>query len=116
MRIDSLILSEIVIFPELFLGISIIYLVLHCTFLTVKQNYPLIQSSLTFLSVLVLFLSFCLLLNDSLAILNINSFNNTLVNDYLSFTVKGFTLTLSLFCLLIIDYLISCISFHLASK
>ena len=108
MRIDSLILSEIVIFPELFLGISIIYLVLHCTFLTVKQNYPLIQSSLTFLSVLVLFLSFCLLLNDSLAILNINSFNNTLVNDYLSFTVKGFTLTLSLFCLLIIrSYLIN---------
>ena len=108
MRIDSLILSEIVIFPELFLGISIIYLVLHCTFLTVKQNYPLIQSSLTFLSVLVLFLSFCLLLNDSLVILNFNSFNNTLVNDYLSFTVKGFTLTLSFFCLLIIrSYLIN---------
>ena len=108
MRIDSLILSEIVVFPELFLGISIIYLVLHFTFLSVKKSYPLVQSSLTFLSVLVLFLSLCLLLNDSLVYLNLNSFNNTLVNDYLSFIVKGFTISLSLFCLLIIrPYLIN---------
>ena len=107
MRIDSLILSEIVVFPELFLGISIIYLILHFTFLTVKKNYLLVQSSLTFLSVLVLLLSLCLLLNDSLIYLDFNSFNNTIINDYLSFTVKGFTLALSLFCLLVVKpYLI----------
>ena len=108
MRIDSLILSEIVVFPELFLGISIIYLVLHFTFLTIKKNYILIQSSLIFLSVLVLFLSLCLLLNDSLIYLDFTSFNNTIISDYLSFTVKGFTLLLALLCLLVMKpYLIN---------
>ena len=108
MRIDTLLLSEIEVFPELFLGISIVYLVLHCTFLSIKNNYVLIQSSVVFLGSLVIFLSFCLLLNDSLVVLGLNSFNNTIINDYLSFTAKGFTAILSLFCLLIIkNYLLS---------
>jgi len=108
MRIDTLLLSEIGVLPELFLGISIVYLVLHCTFLAIRNSYPLIQSSVIFLGSLVLFLSFCLLINDSLIVLGLNSFNNTIVNDYLSFTVKGFTAILSLFCLLVIkNYLIS---------
>ena len=38
MRIETLLFKEIVILPELFLGFSLVYLVLHCTFLAVKKK------------------------------------------------------------------------------
>ena len=57
MRIETLLFKEIIILPELFLGISLVYLVLHSTFLAVRKNYPLIQTSILYLGVLVLFLS-----------------------------------------------------------
>ena len=39
-------IKNINILPELFLGISIIYFVLHGTFISMKKNYPLIQNSM----------------------------------------------------------------------
>ena len=39
MNIEILLFKEIVIFPELFLGISIIYLTLHSTFLAIQKDY-----------------------------------------------------------------------------
>ena len=38
MRIETLLFKEIVILPELFLGLSLVYLVLHCTFLAIKKK------------------------------------------------------------------------------
>ena len=54
MVIETLIFKEIGLLPELFLGISLIYLTLHGTFLSVSKNYPLLQISNLYLSVLVL--------------------------------------------------------------
>lgn len=103
MRIETLLFKEIVILPELFLGISLVYLVLHCTFLSIKKNYPLIQNSILYLGVLVLFLSCFLVLNDGLEVLEQSVLNDTIVNDYVSFSSKLVIGSLSLFCLLMIQ-------------
>ena len=66
---ETLILKEIGLLPELFLGISIIYLLIHGTFLTVGKNYPIIQTSNIYLSVLIFCLIGFLLINDSLDVL-----------------------------------------------
>jgi NADH-quinone oxidoreductase subunit N len=108
MRIETLLFKEIIILPELFLGISLVYLVLHSTFLAVRKNYPLIQSSILYLGVLVLFLSCLLVLNDGLDVLEQSVLNDTIVNDYVSFFSKLVIGSLSLFCLLMIQpYLIN---------
>ena len=100
---ETLILKEINIFPELFLGIAIVYLVLHGTFVSMKISYPLIQNSMVYLGSLVLLLCFTLLLNEKLHILNFTSFNNTIFNDYPGFISKVLITLLSLFCLLTIQ-------------
>jgi len=104
---SSIVFKDISIFTELFLGISIIYLVLHCTFLSVKPSYPLIQVSVLYLSILVLILACYLLINDQLDVLELTIFNDTLANDYTSFISKFVVGLLSLGCLLAIKpYLI----------
>lgn len=108
MIVDTLLFKEIVILPELFLGISLVYMVLHSTFLSVQKSYPLIQSSVLYLSVLILFLLCYLVVNDSFVLLEISSLNNTIVTDYISFVTKFITGILALFCLLMIQpYLVS---------
>ena len=102
MMIETLLFKEIIILPELFLGISLVYLVLHCTFSAIQKSYPIIQSSVLYLSVLILLMSCYLLLNDSLDVLQTNSLNFTLVNDYLSVSSKLITAFLAVFCLLMI--------------
>ena len=54
MVLESLFFKEVVILPELFLSISIIYLILHGTFVSVTNNYPIIQTSVSYLSILIL--------------------------------------------------------------
>ncbi len=103
MNINTLLFKEVVILPELFLGISLIYLTLHCTFLVIQKKYPLIQDSVLYLSVLVLALVCCLILNDNFNFVETNFLNNTIINDYLSFSSKLVTGSLSLFCLLMIQ-------------
>ncbi len=103
MNINMLLFKEIVILPELFLGISLVYLTLHCTFISIQKSYPLIQNSVLYLSILTLLLSCYLLLNDNLDFLELNVLNNTIVNDYLSFSSKLVTGGLALFCLLMIQ-------------
>ena len=103
MVIDTLLFKEINVMPELFLGISLIYLVLHCTFLSVKKEYPLIQSSVLYLSVLVLILSCYLIFNGCLDVLNLSFLNNTIVNDYASFSSKIVTCSLAVLYLLIVQ-------------
>ena len=103
MNINTLLFKEVVIFPELFLGISLVYLTLHCTFLVIQKKYPLIQDSILYLSVLVLLLVCCLILNDNFNFVETIFLNNTIVNDYLSFSSKLVTGSLSLFCLLMIQ-------------
>ena len=101
---ETLILKEIGLLPELFLGISIIYLLIHGTFLTVGKNYPIIQTSNIYLSVLIFCLIGFLLINDSLDVLEYSIYNNTISNDYLAFSSKILIIFFSIFCLLIIKH------------
>ena len=103
MNIETVLFKEIVIFSELFLGISIIYLVLHCTFLSVQKKYPLIQASVLQLSVLVLFFSSYLVFNEHLSVLESSYLNNTFVMDYVSVSSKVIIGSLSIFCLLMMQ-------------
>ena len=103
MTIETLIFKEIGLLPELFLGISLIYLVLHGTFLSVSKKYPLIQSSNLYLSILILLMVCFLLYNDNLEVLDHSIFNNSVANDYLSYASK-FMLGIScIICLMMIQ-------------
>ena len=103
MAVNTLLFKEVNVFPELFLGLSLIYLLLHCTFLSVQRGFPLIQSSVVSLGLLVIFFTWCLLVNDGLDCLGVSIFNDTLLNDYLSFSSKSIVLVLSFFSLLVIQ-------------
>jgi NADH-quinone oxidoreductase subunit N len=103
MTFETLLFKEINIFPELFLGISIVYLTLHLTFVSINKNYPLIQNALISLGILILFLVSYLLLNNQLYFLSITNLNNTIINDYLSFSIKFIICFLSLLCLIMIQ-------------
>lgn len=110
MVIETLKLSEMCIFSEFFLGISILYLVTHSIFISVNSYYyyPLIQTSLINLALLVLFMVCVLLWNDCLVNFYFISFSNNIINDYLSFTSKIITGFSSIVCLFFIkQYLIT---------
>lgn len=100
MNIEILLFKEILIFPELFLGICIIYITLHATFLAIQKKYPLIQSSVLYLSILVLFFASYLVYNEHLNVVEISCLNNTYISDYISFVSKLVIGSLSVFCLL----------------
>lgn len=108
MNIEILLFKEIVIFPELFLGISIIYLTLHSTFLAIQKKYPLIQTSVLYLSILTLIFASYLVFNEHLNVLEMSCLNNTYVADYISFISKLIIGSLSVFCLLMMhSYLLN---------
>ncbi len=87
------------IFPELFLGFSIIIVILYGILLSSnnKKNYPLTHASLIYLSILILIFTTILTFNT----VNLNShsvfFNNTVVLDSLSSYSKQFILIISIF-------------------
>ena len=103
MIVNTLLFKDINVFPELFLGTSLIYLILHCTFLSVQKSFPLIQSSVVNLALLVLVFTWYLLFNDGLYFLESSIFNDTLANDFLSFSSQSIVLFLSFFSLVVIQ-------------
>ena len=103
MNIKTLLFKDVVIFSELFLGISIIYLVTHCTFLSIQKKYPLIQNSVLYLSVLSLVFSGYLIANEPLNVLESSFLNNTFVLDYTSLFSKLIIIILSSFCLVMMQ-------------
>ena len=110
MIIETIQLKELTVFAEFFLGISIMYLIMHGLFVAFNNNngFPLIQASLVNLAIVVIFISCLLLWNNSLNVLKSISFSNTIVNDYLSFFAKIIIGISSIVCLLFIkQYLIS---------
>ena len=104
MLFESLIsLKNLTIIPELFLGMSIIYILLHSTILSTKQNYLLIHNSILYLGVLVLVFVFYLLINDLTLVISVLNFNNTIINDSLSNFSKQIIVLFSIICLIIIQ-------------
>lgn len=110
MIIGTIQLYEMSVFCEFFLGIGIIYFVIHGLFVSFNntKNYPLIQNSIISLSILFLIMVCFLLFNDSLSSLNYVSFCNTICTDYLSFSAKVFISIATIICLVLIEqYLIT---------
>lgn len=96
-----------IIFPEIFFGLSLLFLILHGVLLCTdkNKNYPLLQFSVLKLSILVLILTFILITNNSI-LLKYSFFNNTILFDTLSKSSKQLILLFSIICLLIIkEYL-----------
>ena len=87
-NLQMLSFKEIQLLPEIFLGISIIYLLIHGTFMSVSPKYLLIQNSVLFLSVLIVSMFWFLLLNNGVECSDFQIFNNTITVDFLSFSSK----------------------------
>ena len=98
-------LKEIIpIYPELFLGFSIIFLLLHGTLTSssAEKRFPLIQESVSSLAVLALFFTFFLESNLSITVL-CSFFNNTFFHDYLTVFTKLFLLIISIVSILVVQ-------------
>ena len=79
-------LFHIILVPEIFLGISIIYLVLHCLFVGYNRNnkFFLFEKSTLFLISLVIIMVCFLLINQNFLDLQISGFSNCFISDVLS--------------------------------
>lgn len=103
---NILLLKNIGLLPEIFLGISILYLLIFGSILSTYRTYPLIQNLILNLSILVLIFSLILILNDKLWLRETLVFNNCIAHDYLSFVSKTLILVFSIICLIVIqDYI-----------
>jgi NADH-quinone oxidoreductase subunit N len=103
MIIETVKLYEMSVFAEFFLGLSIMYLIVHGLFLSLSnKNFPLIQSSTINLAVLILFMTCCILWCDSLSTIKQITFSQTIIKDYLSFCSKLLIGISSITCLLLI--------------
>jgi NADH-quinone oxidoreductase subunit N len=71
--------------------------------LAIQKKYPLIQISVLYLSILVIFFSFYLVYNEHLSVLEISCLNDTVIIDYVSYVTKLIIGLLSIFCLLMIQ-------------
>lgn len=98
-------LKEIIpVYPELFLGFSIVFLLLHCilTSSNSTKRFPLILNSTSYLVVLVLFFTFFLEKNLIISV-KCSFFNNTFFQDYLALYSKLFILIVSILSILIVQ-------------
>ena len=77
---------HIILVPEIFLGISIIYLVLHSLFLGYNRNnkFSLFEKSTLFLISLIIIMVCFLLINQNFLDLQISGFSNCFISDVLS--------------------------------
>lgn len=95
--------KNLILIPEMFLGISILYLILHGTFISTKKEYPLIHDSILNIGILILISTFFLVVHDPISsIIDMTCFNNSIANDYLGNSSKLIIVGFSLFCLLMI--------------
>lgn len=103
MTIETLLFKNINILPELFLGISLVYFVLHGTFLSVNKNFHLIQKSCVHLGILILIMVSFLVVNDNLDMLELSIMNSTINNDFLSVFSKLTIGIISSLCLVMMS-------------
>jgi len=94
----------IVIFPEVFLGFSLLFLLLHGVLVSSSstKSYPLIQSSISNLVFLVLSFTFFLAINYIFSA-KFSSFNSTLSFDVLGVYSKQYFLLVSMISVVIVQ-------------
>jgi NADH-quinone oxidoreductase subunit N len=83
-------LFHTLILPELFFGICVLYLVLHCLFFGYNRNNSLflVEKSTTFLIILIILMTCTLLINQNFFDSKILTFNNNFASDILSNVAK----------------------------
>jgi NADH:ubiquinone oxidoreductase subunit 2 (subunit N) len=76
------------VFPEYFLSISIIYVLIVVTLITYNIFNLMLQKALSESMTLILLMTSYLIFNDDLLTLNFSNFNNSIINDYFAFFTK----------------------------
>lgn len=98
-------LKEMSLSAEIFLSCSILQLTFYAisTSQQKKYNFIVLSHQIYYIGVLILFLSVLLVINENSYFLNFYSSNNSIINDYLSFSSKLFVGIISLIFLIIIS-------------
>ena len=101
-------LFHTLILSELFFGICILYLVVHCLFFVYNRNnnFFLIEQSTTFLIILTILMTCILLINQNFFDSKILTFNNTFVSDILSNISKIIIGVISIIFFFVLQHLI----------
>lgn len=81
-------LQSFTIFPEYFIAISAIYILIVIVLITYNQYELFLEKALSHTIALILFMSCYLILNDDLMAIEFLSFNNSIINDQLGFFSK----------------------------
>lgn len=81
-------LQSFTVFPEYFVSISIIYVLIVVVLITYNVYGLMLQKALSECMALILVMTCYLILNDDLITLNFISFHNSIMNDYLAFIAK----------------------------
>jgi NADH-quinone oxidoreductase subunit N len=81
-------LQSFTVFPEYFVSISIIYVLIVVVLITYNVYGLMLQKALSECMALILAMTCYLILNDDLITLNFVSFHNSIINDYLAFISK----------------------------
>ena len=80
--------NSFTIFPEYFISVSAIYILIVIVLITYNVYGLMIQKAVSECLALVLLMACYLLINDDLIAINVCSFNNTMNNDYFAFFTK----------------------------
>ena len=101
MLASSFLITFQAILPEVFIGISLSFLIVFGSFLstTKKKRYPILILSSNWLSFLVLVLCSFLVINNNISFCS--CFNGSLIFDFITVWVKFFLLVFSSFCILV---------------
>jgi NADH-quinone oxidoreductase subunit N len=81
-------LQNFTVFPEYFVSVSIIYVLIVVVLVTYNVYGLMLQKAISECMALILFMACYLLLNDDLISANILTFNNSILNDYFAFFTK----------------------------
>ena len=81
-------LHSFTLFPEYFISISIIYVLIVIVLITYNVYGLMLQKAISECMALILLMSCYLLINDDLISLNFVTFSNSIINDYFAFFTK----------------------------
>jgi len=85
---NIILLQNFTVFPEYFVSISIIYVLIVIVLITYNVYGLMLQKTLSECIALILVMTCYLILNDDLIALNFVSFHNSIINDYLAYITK----------------------------
>ena len=81
-------LQSFTIFPEYFISISIIYVLIVIVLITYNVYGLMLQKAISDCLAIILFMSCYLIINDDLIKFDFLTFNNAIINDYFAFFTK----------------------------